>query len=372
MKIISANVPITLNVGYAYTHRRIFARLPHRTFFYGEYGSTYAGLRRFSQNIYTFGFNFKPHELPKEADFLFIHDDPQRLSFVRFVRVPRAVWLPLDHENPDPPEHAQIISLFDEVIPISKFTYESRDYWTRKWIYNPVETKLYRPMKIDRAKFGLKDDDFVALYVGNTGWRKRVSHILSATRILKDRIPNFKLILVSDLIGQGFNYNELIYGLGLEGTVFVPQKVSKLEPIPPQILAEIYNIADVYITPHGGEGMGLPIVEAMACSTPFVATDYTTTAEFAEDGKRGLGAKIGKFIIDRGIRRPYVDINDFVDKIVWLYENPDQRRKMGREGRKWAVENCDSDLIAKQLDKIFEEYAPLEGERIENYMGGKV
>ena len=110
--------------------------------------------------------------------------------------------------------------------------------------------------------------------------------------------------------------------------------------------------------------MGIPIVEAMSAGIPFVATDYTTTAEFAGDGKRGLGAKVGSYVVDRGVKRPYVDIDDFVEKVVWLYEDQDERKRMGKEGRRWALQNCDADLVADKIKRVLLEYAPLEGEKI--------
>lgn len=44
-------------------------------------------------------------------------------------------------------------------------------------------------------------------------------------------------------------------------------------------MVDIYNMMDVHALPTGGEGFGIPTVEAMACGVPNVITNYTTGYE---------------------------------------------------------------------------------------------
>jgi len=41
-----------------------------------------------------------------------------------------------------------------------------------------------------------------------------------------------------------------------------------------------------------GEGWGIPLVEAMSCKVPVVATNYTTIQEIVVDNKAGFGVKL--------------------------------------------------------------------------------
>ena len=48
-------------------------------------------------------------------------------------------------------------------------------------------------------------------------------------------------------------------------------------------LAALYRRATLVLLPSGGEGFGLPVVEAMACGTPLVASDLPVLREVGGD-----------------------------------------------------------------------------------------
>jgi glycosyltransferase involved in cell wall biosynthesis len=133
---------------------------------------------------------------------------------------------------------------------------------------------------------------------------------------------------------------------------------------------EVYNLMDVFYLSTSGEGFGIPIIEAMACEVPVVATDYTTTPELVKENNAGYGAKLvgtedvgvkeffnwnsshydnlvangtmtGSWEVERGM----VDLLDAAIKIESIYKNPDEAVKMGKNGRKAVEEKYDFDTI---------------------------
>jgi glycosyltransferase involved in cell wall biosynthesis len=48
-------------------------------------------------------------------------------------------------------------------------------------------------------------------------------------------------------------------------------------------MGSLYRSADCFITPTRGEGWGLPILEAMACGLPVIATDWSAHTDFVRD-----------------------------------------------------------------------------------------
>lgn len=51
-----------------------------------------------------------------------------------------------------------------------------------------------------------------------------------------------------------------------------------------EMLAGLYSCADVLLSPSKGEGFGVPMIEAQACGTPVIASDFTAQSELVGSG----------------------------------------------------------------------------------------
>ena len=146
----------------------------------------------------------------------------------------------------------------------------------------------------------------------------------------------------------------MIHGLNIQNKVLFTEDNQWTKGVTYEFLNRLYNFADLYVSPHGGEGFGLPFCEAMACETPFVATDCTTMPEFAGNNERGLLAKVSMEQKEKGVMRPWVDMKQFISKILYLLDDDDLRKKMGKAGKKWVEENCSKKVIIPQWKEVFE------------------
>ena len=59
--------------------------------------------------------------------------------------------------------------------------------------------------------------------------------------------------------------------------------VRNLGPLPDEDLCKLYNEAAAFVYPSLYEGFGIPLLEAMACRCPVVASDIPSTREVAAD-----------------------------------------------------------------------------------------
>jgi len=109
------------------------------------------------------------------------------------------------------------------------------------------------------------------LHVGSTIPRKRIDVLLRVCAALQRELPRSRLIRVGGPFTAG--QMGLIEGLTLSGSVVV------LPPLERAVLAGVYRRAAVLLQPSESEGFGLPMIEAMACGTPVIASDIPVLRE---------------------------------------------------------------------------------------------
>ena len=121
----------------------------------------------------------------------------------------------------------------------------------------------------------------------------------------------------------GHNLFELIDHLGLSGRVVFPKDVEIGLGISDMALNRVYNMMDVFTLPTGGEGWGLPIMEAMACGRPVLVSAYSAHMEFVAGA--GEFIAISEYLtIPAGVERAIVDLNDYLLKLEMMYYPHDQ------------------------------------------------
>jgi glycosyltransferase involved in cell wall biosynthesis len=111
------------------------------------------------------------------------------------------------------------------------------------------------------------------LHVGTVEHRKNLVTLLRASKTVIDQ----KLLDGVVLVGQdGRGADEVhssVVSLGLE------PHVSFLGYVPQEQMPAIYSMASVFAFPSLYEGFGLPVLEAMACGTPVVASTTSSLPE---------------------------------------------------------------------------------------------
>jgi len=132
-------------------------------------------------------------------------------------------------------------------------------------VYPGIDKKRFtfikKRMEVNNVlkKYGLKPG--YLLFVGTLQPRKNVNHLIKAYRLLQSR-NNLKKKLV--LVGRkGKEAEKLDYGKGVVSTGYIPEKD----------LPFIYNGADLFVYPSLYEGFGMPVLEAMACGCPVLASN---------------------------------------------------------------------------------------------------
>lgn len=179
-----------------------------------------------------------------------------------------------------------------------------------------------------------ESNETVLCFVGRLVPQKGLDLLFRGLGLL-EQVPPWKVLLV----GQGVEEPRLramAADLGLRDRVlFVGPKAWREIPA-------ILTGCDLFVHPSRREGLGLSIVEAMAARLPVVATSVGGIPEVVTHGKTGMLV-------------PPENPAALADAISHMIQHPDERRRMGRNGREFVEENFDINKIARQLEEIYEE-----------------
>lgn len=122
-----------------------------------------------------------------------------------------------------------------------------------------------------RRRFGVEGR--YVLYVSNHQRKKNTERLVEAFALVAKAIPDVSLVLTGWHTSRFQLVLDLIERLGLSSRVHV------LGHVPDASLPALYAGAAVFTLPSLHEGFGLPVLEAMACATPVLASNVYALPE---------------------------------------------------------------------------------------------
>lgn len=177
-----------------------------------------------------------------------------------------------------------------------------------------VDTVLWHSPSVEERKqlrqgMGLEEDEFVVMTVADNQERKNLWAGMRSMKLLKDKHPGKKfhyIMVTKEQSPVGWNLRDLAQSEGILAEYLPFQR-----GIPSQNLWGLYACADAYLQPSKAEGLGLPVLEAMACGVPVVCTDTGAMSELCRDN-RGLLAKVAYSYLDvwGNSKRDFIDVED--------------------------------------------------------------
>ena len=180
------------------------------------------------------------------------------------------------------------------------------------------------PMKPQTLKQGLK-----FLFVGRLLYDKGIIEFIEAAEIIKATYPKTTFQVVGELDTQNPSAISEVQ-LSQWQKVGIIQYKGKVQDIKPLIA-----LADVLVLPSYREGLPRVMLEGMSMAKPLITTDVPGCRETVTNGKNG-------FIV------PPKDTIKLAQAMeVLLSLSSTDRQKMGKEGRKMAIEKFDEQKIVQ-------------------------
>ena len=146
-------------------------------------------------------------------------------------------------------------------------------------IYNGYDEARFRILSDPNsvlARYGLQAGEYF-LFVGSILKHKNIMRLVRAFAMLH---CNSKLVLAG--VCKDSNYLKEIYKT-IDELRLPLGKICYLDYISDEDLPYLYNGATALLLPSLHEGFGVPIIEAMACGTPVIASDCSSMPEVAGD-----------------------------------------------------------------------------------------
>lgn len=285
--------------------------------------------------------------------------------------VPWAMQCPIDAELTK--KWVSYMLNADYIVAMSNYGYNQLlkhfpDFMVRK-IEHGVDTKIFRPRtsqeKLElRRKWGIPEEAFLMLNVSaNWGERKALPQLMITFKEFLKKHSDAYLYLYTNLreqCPQGYDLIAFADELGISSHVLGPKFNPVLDSLEDEQLAELYATADVLVHPSWAEGFGIPILEAMSCGIPVIATDTSSITELVE--KRG-------WLVQPVPREHWEDVPVWIPLLsryqvpnlnsLWLcmelaYNNPDEREEYGKLSREFAL-NYDWDRIMPKWEALIKE-----------------
>lgn len=184
-----------------------------------------------------------------------------------------------------------------------------------------------------RKEYGLKESDFVIIYVAQLIKRKNHIALLNIIPSLKKEIPSLKVFFAGS--GPLLEYlQNLSVQLNIDDTIIWGGERTDVE--------KIYRIGDIHVSTSLQEGLSMNNVEAMASGLPIVCSKIRGHNDVVINNENG-------FLFDLNNQQ------QMINSIIQLFKNPDMRNEMGLKNtikvKEFSLENS-----LKQMSIIYKEY----------------
>lgn len=184
-----------------------------------------------------------------------------------------------------------------------------------------------------RSLLNLNFGEFICICTGELNKNKNQKRLIAVIPKVLEKVPNFRLLLA----GNGPEHDKLkdmIHELGLDETVQLIGYKTNLE--------DYVSVADVAVSMSIREGLGINLIEAMACGKPVLGSDNRGHREFIKNGENG-------FII------PDDSDLEIIERLAYLAEDGHARKKMGIVAQSDASKYLDIDVMSELYNIYFKD-----------------
>ena len=162
---------------------------------------------------------------------------------------------------------------------------------------------------------------------------KGLDYTLKALNLLKTNYPKIHLIVIGTIKENGHT-RRLIDKLGLEPNITFKSNILKAD------ITELYSTSSIAIVSSLYEGFGYPVIEAMSCEVPLIATNTSSIPE--------LTGKYASLIEPRNHEA-------IIESTIKILSDYDKYKEIAIKGRQHVINKFNWAKITKEYENIIYE-----------------
>lgn len=204
---------------------------------------------------------------------------------------------------------------------------------------NTVHQSFYKDAVIDNLIVDSYKNDFVILYLGDTGLRRGLQTAIESLLILKEKIPNVKLVIVG-ISSTDPILKQQVIDLKLENYVDF-KGWQDVTLFPSYIVASAVCISPLHRNIQHDVAYANKLFQYMSFGKPVLVSDAIAQKNLIEKTNSGL-VHLEK------------NAQDFADKVLQLCADPALRDRLGRNGKQFVEEEFCWEKTSEKLIALYE------------------
>lgn len=208
-------------------------------------------------------------------------------------------------------------------------------------LYNIIDLEKFQPGLPHPPDLMKKDGEIWYGMIGSLTPLKGQDLFLEAAKRVLNSIPSSRFVIVGTNFYKTESQLHYEHGLRLRANDFpLKDRVVFLgfrDDVP-----SVLSTLDVFVQSNRGpEGLGMSVIESMACGVPVIAVNRWGPAEIIQDGQTGVLV-------------PWMDIEGLTEKMIQLGRDIRLRKKIGSNAHDWVRRNLVPERIVEDFADILQ------------------
>ena len=210
----------------------------------------------------------------------------------------------------------------------------------KRFVIYPNVPDVEELLQYDPLSITIPKQDFIMFYFGAIGVRRGLISCFEALKNLTPNYPDIKLLLIGPIDkGDRELFKSYMEDPRIREQI-IYYKWKDLSEFPAFARQSAIGLSPLIKNPQHDSGIANKVYQYMLFETPVLVSDCTPQLELIEETGAGMVFR-------------NEDVEDLIEKIIYLYQHPEERKHMGENGKKAVLEKYNSVEVGNALNAIY-------------------